>query len=290
MATISDLKNIDLHTQPTREAPTEKEPDCHETITNLFWLAISTFTALSQMATLPLYSLFDDGLGNLLGLEVLRHGTCFSNYVSILTHGADPSFGGKENGSTILVGTARELAATKNRFYAFKDSRAGGPFNKFIAIWGGPTIHATLSGYNHAADLKEGGCVVTIYRVANAIFNGLFTPTLRVKFTLEEVERIFEDDPDYQITPISAAYRTEQKVSTEHFGIMGSLRQGLNSDLLNRISQNPAKCLIGLIEVVAAVAFSTLLLEGLLLAAMYEAALMPIGYVSAILLSCCGNA
>ncbi|MBI2742591.1 MAG: hypothetical protein HYX48_01575 [Chlamydiales bacterium] len=243
-----------------------------ETITNLFWTTISTLTALLQMATLPLYSLFDDGLGNLLGLEVLRHGTCFSNYVGILTHGADPSFGGKENGSTNIawdlgkkMEESDDLARTKNHFYAFKDSET-----KESQVFWYAHMHAALSGFNCVAPKNsEEHPLFTAYRIANAVFNALFTPTLRLKFTLEEAREVFHNDPDYG----GLAYRTRKKIGTEHFGITGSLRQGLNADLIDRISKNPIKCLAGLCEVITAVALSTFMLQGLLIAAALEATL-----------------
>jgi hypothetical protein len=76
------------------------------------------------------------GVADVLGLETLRHGTCWTSYASIRTNGIDPTRGGGKRGS----GTGHNLAGTgdgdeqqkvyiehsKGKFFAYLDSSSVG--------------------------------------------------------------------------------------------------------------------------------------------------------------------
>ena len=83
-------------------------------------MAAFTSVALSTHITRGLAKIFD--------LEILTHGTTFTNCYGILKNGADPSKGGSEIGSTYAyVGGNKEADFTTNThnvFYVFKDSTA----------------------------------------------------------------------------------------------------------------------------------------------------------------------
>ncbi|MBI2742592.1 MAG: hypothetical protein HYX48_01580 [Chlamydiales bacterium] len=288
---MSALSKVSEASAQSLDNTSQEQPSCcDETITNLFWTTISTLTALLQMATLPLYSLFDDGLGNLLGLEVLRHGTCFSNYVGILTHGGDPSKGGNPSGATVITqklmpdnekakqSQKEILEKTKKYFFVSPDSEIKYFRGYFAVLWIQPAYFAGFSGYASAAGESD-SCLVKIYGFANAFFNGLFTPTLRFKFSLEETQKLFVPDKDLGET----GCKTAENIPPERLGITGSLQEGLNSDLFNRIARNPAKFLFGLCEVVIAIALSTLQLQGLLIAALGQMAFFFTGVVITVL-------
>jgi hypothetical protein len=239
----------------------------------------------------PIYALFDEGIANLLGLQVLRHGTSLPNYVSILTEGAKTKFGGSYQGSSAFVQDMNKnseyIENSKNYFHVFKDSDAV-PMNKKIDIKyvdgkkieevtnevdhefccspyligqvfnrALPTMHSVFSGTHMFTSENEVGPVAVVKKVAGGVL-GFFTPTLRFKFTPEEMKATFEDDPDYS----GLALRTNKNIGPEHLGILGSLRQGLNLQVFERIFHHPLKFLLGLIQVVAAVALSALIAVG----------------------------
>lgn len=280
---------------PISPAAGGEEPSTCQKITHLFWKTINGFITVLQMLTQPLYALFDEGLANLLGLEILRHGTSLHNYVSIMTDGANPNFGGSEVGSSMgHSGFDKDhhyVKSSKDYFHVFKDSDARvqaetvieegpsgkrsrkcgpegcegvincmGPLIAQTAVRAMPMYHAALSGYASAnSDSSDRSCAAKTMRIAGSVL-GFFTPTLRFKFTPERVKQVFENDPDYD----NLAFRTRLKIGPEHIGITGSLAQGLNCGLFHRIGQNPGKFLLGLIQLILAVALVALIATSVL--------------------------
>lgn len=259
-------------------------------ISHIFWTVINALRTLLHLITLPIFTLLDEGLANVLGLQSLRHGTCLTNYVSILTDGGDPSHGGKASGSAVggqaVMGkdqAERYSQECKDYFHVFRDS----DFSQFsrvystsfgedgevvseetlqkketttckallmrVSVYILPLMHTTFSGMGTLVSPESKGCMATAGRVAGAVLN-FFTPTIRFKYTDTEVKDRFELDPDYS----GVALRTKHKVEPWRIGIMGSLAVGLNLGIFKRIFDHPLKFLLGVIEIIAAVALAAL--------------------------------
>jgi hypothetical protein len=216
-------------------------------------------------------SLVDEGISNLLGVEILRHGTNPVNYASIKIYGGDPNHGGKKSGSTIGWSEDPE---TKNHFYFFKNSEIYNflPSNtikeKFAHFLMCPAlnycvrIHSFLSGYNFAAGFvpkfKIVPSVVTeatkkIMGIYGGILSTCFTPTLRFHYSRIN-PNIHENDPAYG----GAAYRTSYKVEAWRIGILGALLTGVNTGWPSRFKANPTKILTGAVQLIAAAALINL--------------------------------
>lgn len=242
--------------------------DSTEKTSHVFWYALNYLITVLQIIATPIYILLDEGIANLMGLQILRHGTALPNYVSIMTEGADPSYGGSDIGSS--MGFCQSLdenpeengyvKGSKNHFHVFRDSHLL-PGEKYSVCADlalifvsriGPSFHAALSSYSITAK-EEHCCLLQKIKILFYCLLGLITPTLRFKFTPDEM-KIFKDDPDY--TPF--ALKTAEKIDANHIGIMGSLKQGLNSDLFCRIYHNPCKFLLGVIQLALAVALTAL--------------------------------
>lgn len=241
----------------------------YSSVDSVFKRVLPYLATIGQMLVSPVYALLDSGIANVLGLEILRHGTSFPNYVSIIQTGADPSLGGSDRGSGSGIqefGRQNFRESSKNYFHVFRDSTilhktiiklTNAPCwilekcAKRVALCVGPKLHAILSGYATIPSQNAKNIMVKIQKIAHAIL-GFFTPTLRFKFTPEQVKTLFEIDPDYT----GLAYRTREKIDVTHLGITGSLAQGLNSGLIKRITARPFKAILGLAQITAAVAIT----------------------------------
>lgn len=240
-------------------------------ITQIFWKIIYGLVAIFQIMISPIYALFDEGIGNLLGLQILRHGTSFPNYVHIITNGADANLGGGDGGSSYATGNPKFIDNSRGYLHVFNDSYAAvknkagkilcSPLLNDIwsqtAIRAAPRVHSTLSGMASFSSKDEWGITAKVKKVAGGIL-GFFTPTIRFKFTPEQVKMTFEEDPDYG----GLAMRTRKNIGTEHIGILGSLVQGVNLQVFQRIAEYPLKFLLGLIQVISAIALSAIALAG----------------------------
>jgi len=241
-------------------------------VSTVFWTVVNALRTVLHLITLPIYTLLDDGLANLLGLQSLRHGTCLTNYVSILTHGGDPSHGGKESGSSAggqpLMGkemAERYIQESQGHFHVFADNDFKGakgcmPLFTHAVVCFLPLMHTTFSGMGTFVSPESKGCVATAGRVAGAVLN-FFTPTIRFKFTEGEMGGRFECDPDYG----PAALRTRHKIEPWRTGIVGTLAVGLNLGVFKRILEHPIKFLLGVIEIVAAAALALVAATALML-------------------------
>lgn len=201
------------------------------------------------------YNLIDSGLARFFALETLTHGAGPLGYIGISLNGADPNYGGGKTGSSVAFGQDYLIRNSKNYFHVFKDSAFSGTFcdstpvpmlcntfaNQLL-----PRYHAILSGmanFGYSAANKSGNLV----QGAIGAVSGFLTPTLKFRFTPEEVINCsdtcrFEDDPDYN----RAAYRTSKAINATHLGITGCLSQGINSGTFDRMSDNPGKVLLGI--------------------------------------------
>lgn len=220
------------------------------------------------------WSLFDDGLANLLGLETLRHGTNPFNNLRIRIKGGDPNHGGKASGST----KGWSADDTKNYFYVFKDneffieSEQNRSFLKtcieyLFRIKGiGARIlsrqHVAYSGYNFAAQLfweEDKSLAIRCINVFSGVCSFLISPTLRFRFSKLDSAR-FENDPIYA----GMAYRTQKMVEPWRIGLLGSILTGVNLEWFSRIKANPLKILTGILQIICAVAITILCINVLI--------------------------
>ncbi len=198
------------------------------------------------------YSLLDEGIANVLGLETLRHGDSLIHYISGNLFGIDPAtrsgLTGSCVGSHMLArGVVRDcFRSSKGYFYVFKDSKFDYDDCSPIAFL--PSIayklglsrwHAILSGISTTA--AENTNRISFWgRILLGGLNGAVTPTMKFRYTLDNLQQ-FENDPDY----CEAAYRTREPISVAHMGILGSLWQGMNSGVFYRIADRPYAALVG---------------------------------------------
>lgn len=241
-----------------------------EKLNKVFW---------GTMGAWGFYNLLDGGLARFLALETFLHGTGPLGYIGISLNGADPSYGGGNTGSSVAIGLTRHVKDSINYFYVFGKP----PFNYYglkiffescsFSLFSPtfPRIHAFGSGMANFGYAKSSG----ISKIARGVFGGLagfVTPTLKFRFKPGEVSGClvscnsqyfsnntisvpdvesylncesscrFHNDPDY---PGVAAYKTAQPIPASHLGITGSLNQGINSGMFNRMKNNPGKVLLG---------------------------------------------
>jgi len=92
----------------------------------IVWFVLGLFNFLIDLFTQP--------LADFLGLETLRHGTSWRNYINIRMSGPDPTFGGGKTGATFghqaaKTGEAENqevyIAHSKGKFFAYLGSNAG---------------------------------------------------------------------------------------------------------------------------------------------------------------------
>ncbi|MBS0630262.1 MAG: hypothetical protein JSS30_08600 [Verrucomicrobia bacterium] len=217
-------------------------------ISTVFWTTIACWSV---------YNLVDYGLASLLVLETLQHGTGPFGFIGINLFGADPNFGGGKRGSSVGMGYNHHINNSKNFFHLFKDSEFPTEdfFNKEVISAEVqcsilkkilPRQHAIFSGmatcgYSHILDP-----IPSIEAIIGAAL-GYLTPTLKFRFAPEdllckEASCRFINDDDYS----GFAYKTAQPIPSYHLGITGSLTQGINSNLWDRMKANPYKVAVGL--------------------------------------------
>ena len=233
----------------------------------------------------PLIGLFTQCIADMLCLETLKHGTSLKNYLNIRVHGADPKFGGMKGGSSCLS-NVEALNSTRGYFFAFKDSgvinleflpirmqlmgdkKALNAFKRSVSIdasWATPYVSIPLGTRMHA--LMSGACSggSTMACVSHIVLS-FFTPTVNLRFIPEKLnlsryenvkeicdndlalqQNRFQEDQDYG----GMAWKTKKAIGVNHIGLRGILKQGVKGDILQRIKNNPRKCLFGAVRMVA---------------------------------------
>lgn len=230
---------------------------------------IHTVPLWQHLVTFPISSQVTVGLAKIFDFEVLTHGTCFRNSFGILKNGGDPSKGGSTNGSTqITVGIggmdpadSQMVNAARMRFYVFKDTEkrerdGNGGFRELtciesIACSGLHRMHAALSGAAQAGDGQ--GILATAMKIVYAVFNFLFSPTIRFIYSKEEITGIFGDDPDYG----GKAYRTAEHLPNDRIGLIGVCSHASFEGLQRGLNERPLRVLAGAVQVVAGVALTS---------------------------------
>lgn len=248
-----------------------------EMVQKVFWAMEMPFD--------PIVGLFTQCVADVLCLETLKHGTSFKNYLNIRVYGADPSYGGKIGGSS-SVSNPKYLDSSKEYFYMFKDSGVisleylpirmqidgikevlnaykrdisldESWMTSYMSIPLRSRLHATISGSSGEGSLLMGALHVIL---------SFFTPTVNLRFIPEklnlsryknvkaissnELEREsnrFQEDVEYA----GMAWKTKKAIKTSHIGLRGILKQGFKGDVLQRMKDNPRKCLFGAIRLIA---------------------------------------
>ena len=233
----NDLQNHSVTFKPSQEKD-EKALQHKTPYRTYFW------TGAGAIAT---YKLFDEGLANLLNLETLTHGTGPKGFIGINLFGADPNYGGSATGSSQGNGSEHHIKSSRNYFYVFKDTELPNNMD-YVSYWGPkvlPRMHAVLSGLATFGSTKD-EILSKPFRSLLGIFFGAITPILKFRFRPEDIVGCtancrFQDDPDYS----GLAYRTAEPISPMHLGIIGSLIQGINLAMFQRMASNPLKLLKG---------------------------------------------
>ncbi len=231
------------------------------------------------------------GLCKIAGYEILRHGSSWANYKSILRSGADPRRGGTttdqsegryEIGThyTTLADGSVKITETKtlktkispsakgsrNHFYVFRDSFLGiGKNGKRTYPWilstigkrFGPVIHsynAYVAEYEKTSKEEAG----TLKRIA-AFAKGFFTPKIKFIYSLDEVNGdngkngLFENDPEYGE---EAAYRTSQPLPADRIGLLGLLAHANKKHVIEHVKAHPGRVILGIIQLSCGILFT----------------------------------
>jgi hypothetical protein len=256
-------------------------------------LSVPTSGSLHQnvaahVATQCLSSHILSGLCKIAGYEVLRHGTSWSNYVSIVRNGADVRKGGETTDQvddkytiscvstnlpdgSVKITEKRErrtepsemVLRAKNHFYVFRDSKLGvradgtRALNWFLSMIGrriGAIMHSFLAyvGQEKKACDEE----ISFAKHCIAFRKALFTPKLKFIYSLDEIEGaegkegIFEKDPDYGE---ESAYRTSQNLPSDRIGIMGFFAHTNAAHFFKHLRSNPGRVCQGIMQLAAGI-------------------------------------
>lgn len=222
-----------------------------------------TSKAVPVIKIIILYNLFDSGLANSLALGTYRHGTSFKNFFKIWFGGGKVFCGGGKDGASAYEFFNIYENTCKGKIHVWNEKPSWGdldPSLKKIAM-GWPIIKRTIpSVFSRMANsvmtarlLKRPIDNENVSITSLPIFALTFlTPTIKYRFTPEKFKSSFHIDNDLA----GLASYTITNISVAHLGIAGSLIQGLNSRILDRIKNNPRTFLLGCAQLVAAVALT----------------------------------
>lgn len=198
----------------------------------------------AQAATQLISSHVLSGLSKIWGFDILRHGTSWSNYKSIVQNGADPKRGGTTTDAVINKklfappppneeGEKATLETPQGKFYVFRDSRFGvyrNPDGKEVDLTKSQPkslfkriLPNFFSYYAYGAECSDKELSLSA-KISN-FFKALFTPKLKFIFSRDEIQvpkKIFIDDPDF--LAYSAAYTTN-KIDPDRIGLIGLFNQ-----------------------------------------------------------------
>lgn len=207
-----------------------------------------------------LFNLFDDAVADLFCLKTYTHGTSPKNYNSIMKMGADPNHGGTGGESAFfdVMGVNRAEAIEsdkksgwecKKRFFVFLDECPE------LVKRAQPRIYSIVSCVGENCSPSDSKLRKAI-GIGASIIEGFASPTLKFRFTPEDTDQ-FICDKTFASTSRIAGF-TEKPISPDHIGLYGSFKQGLNGQWLNRIKNNPAQFIKGLLKITAVVALIAL--------------------------------
>jgi hypothetical protein len=218
---------------------------------------------IGLFTSVPVSGFAQDGIAHILGLEVLRHGTSWSNTVSILGQGALASKGGSAGGATShLVGVENASELNEGYVHVMRDSEFGAPvgsqnrtlYHAFLkrANTKGYTMLSALSNVEDLWIIGLGNRLKMLSVKLAKIILHTPCPTLRFMYKQEEIPQIFEADPLHG----HGAYRTTEDIPADRIGIVGAFRHGCDGKILERIKKDPVKAALGVAELVAGVALT----------------------------------
>ncbi len=207
---------------------------------------------VNLITTVPVSGLVHDGIAQLLGLEVLRHGTSWSNAISILNKGALAGHGGAT--TRVVKPEDPDLAKKSCGFvHVFRDSDFGGGVQgmaiPFAFVKRGLAKKHTWFA-TKAQITNYSGIIAKGIR----LFAGIFCPTIRFMFKPEELSDRFEKDPFYG----EAAYRTRRNIQADRIGLIGAFNHGWDGRVVQRLKADPTKALIGVAQLTAGIALTIL--------------------------------
>jgi hypothetical protein len=217
----------------------------------------------------PVVDFFTQGLSDFLALETLRHGTSYQNYINIRIKGLDPAYSYKG------IGASFDNHTHNNEGFVFvsKDSEAcgfsadGKIFPEFFNRIVTGRLYCLLSA---TKTFKNKGIIFLIPRILVVILSVLFVPTIKFRYTLEEINKLnFKNDSEnacMEDERKGMAYYTDQKIDTSHIGIRGILVSGFQGDVWARMKAHPVKSTWGLVKLINPIGIVILLGVGVALA------------------------
>jgi hypothetical protein len=219
------------------------------------------------------------GLCKIMGYDILRHGTSWDNYKSIIRTGANPKKGGEttkkacEEGERRVKETRYDYVGGKritieilcddptdgekaeNHFYVFRDSafgvRADGtreisPFLAMLVKRLFPLRHTYLAYKAQIGRLHA----TTADKIAN-IAKTIFTPKIKFIYSPQEIndaspqDRFFENDPDYGD---EAAYRTTHHLPADRIGLIGFCSHVNMKHAWEHLKSHPGRAALGIAQ------------------------------------------
>ncbi|MBS0655865.1 MAG: hypothetical protein JSR46_08820 [Verrucomicrobia bacterium] len=203
------------------------------------------------------------GLCKITGYEVLRHGTSWCNFLSIVQNGADPTRGGETTGAAraFLGSNVKHLAArARGHFYVTRDSELSldancGPFTGVVTYLAKsiiPSMHAFLVYIKvyQEQNLLSPKNEVPAWALIGCLFCAIFTPKIQFIYSLEEIHgngaqpAIFENDPDYR----HSAYQTSELLPRDRIGLLGLVANAKKEHVFEHISNNPGRVAEGVAQ------------------------------------------
>lgn len=209
-----------------------------------------------------LYRLFESALSHLLALHQLRHGTSPINYVKISRQGLVPEKAAKSDGEAAyfeVTDPERNKGERESLVYVMRDVSAHPckcpgkyPMCEDFTYTKRKAVHeyAYQSGAAMLA-FKKNHLGMQRFFMRLGGLAGLCTPTLKFHFEPDDLG-ILEEDPWLRCI----AFRTNKPISAERLGLMGAMKIGFNRRLGGRVQKDPKRSLIGLIQLIVAVALT----------------------------------
>lgn len=213
-----------------------------------------------------IFDIFDDAIADLLCLRTCAHGTSPKCYHHIMKVGADPNCGGKGGETNFYKATGQKLAEEdakrlskeqtgwdrRNRFFVCPHE-APPILNRVL-----PRMYTFMACYGENYNGTKSRVAKLIVTVIS-VFECLSAPIIKFRFGSDSDIR-FEFDQTFDVNQIAAF--TKQHIPADHIGLSGSIRQGINRELANRIKQNPQQFSIGLVKLALSVGLLALAILG----------------------------
>jgi len=200
----------------------------------------------------------DQGLAHTLGLATLRHGTNPLFWLSIHTVGFFPSMGGSKLGGDGII---REIEQNKNHVFFAVDAEEGKSTDLLSYLKNKIIMRLMPRGFCASScvaligqnlkniKIKRLLCCLPIILASQLI------PTIKVRMDPEKAKSL-KTDPSLG----GWSVYTDEWVSPLQIGLLGTLWNGLSYKVVQRIYDNPSRCITGiaLLAVSASAAYATI--------------------------------